>query len=601
MDTPSSVRRLLPPLLVASAVVVSFAPALSAGFTNWDDDINLLNNPFYRGLGLRNLQWMFSTFLMGHYQPLAWLSLGVDYTVWGMAPFGYHLTAVLIHAANGVLLYHVLAALLRLGGGGANPWPAAIGALVYAIHPQRVESVAWITERRDVLCGLFTLLCLRFYLRAVDEERQGRRAGRSYVFSVVCFAGALLSKGLAVMLPLVLVLLDAWPLRRLGPETRRRALAEKIPFFALSLAGGIGMLLAARHIDALQPTASYSLPERAAQASAGLCHYLLKTVWPAGLIPLVRLESPMNPWAPKYVLAMLAVAAVTASAVALRRRAPWALAAWLAYGILVFPILGLVVTGKQLAADRYTYLALLPVSALVAAGLERRWSRPAAACAAAVLVALGAMTFRQAGFWQNSITLWTRQIDLDPGSETAFLNRGQARWDAGDAAGALDDCTRCLEISPGFHKAYNLRGFLRQKKGELAGARADYDRALELNPDHVSTLTNRGDLRRAQGDLQGALEDAEAALRKEAGAGKPRLLRANVLMQLGRPRDALADYDLAAVLRPDDPVTFVGRGQARFVLGDQTGAAEDLRRALLLAPPGWPLRKSVEQLLERLR
>lgn len=223
MEPIPRLRRLIPWLL-AAGTFAAFLPSLSGEFLNWDDDFNFTNNPDYRGLSLGHLKWMATAFVTGHYHPLTWLTLGVDYAIWGMNPLGYHLTSVLIHGACAVLLYFVLETLLRLIGRPGSPWPAFLGAAFYALHPLRVESVTWITERRDVLCGFFSLLCVLAYLRRADEERAGRSGTRWYVLSVVAFGASLLSKALSITLPGALLLLDLYPLGRFGPVSRNRGL-----------------------------------------------------------------------------------------------------------------------------------------------------------------------------------------------------------------------------------------------------------------------------------------------------------------------------------------------------------------------------------------
>jgi len=346
--------RLLPPALIAIVVALAFLPSTANGFTNWDDYLNFRDNPSYRGLGWAQLKWMWSTPFSGHYHPLTWMTLGLDYALWGMAPLGYHLTNVLLHAANSVLLYFVIAAILRQR---APAWPAVAGALLHALHPLRVESVAWVTERRDVLCGFFALLTVLAYLKRVEEDRAGRPSGKWLALACAAFAASLLSKALSIMLPIVLLILDAYPLQRLKPATWQRVLLEKIPFFALSCADAVAMTWAMRQIDAVRAITTYNLPERVAQAVYGLCFYIVKSLWPLGLIPLYRVDVPLNPWQAKYLVPLVAVIATTAALVYYRRRWPAGLVAWASYVVLLIPVLGVAVTGGQVAADRYTYLA----------------------------------------------------------------------------------------------------------------------------------------------------------------------------------------------------------------------------------------------------
>ena len=209
----------LVPALIALVTFAAFLPTLHNQFVNWDDDENFLDNPHYRGLGWTQLRWMWTTFHLGHYIPLTWMTFGLDYRLWGMNPFGYHLTSLLLHAANAVVFFFVVHRILTLAlprpseRGRALAVSAGFAALVFAIHPLRVESVAWATERRDVLSGLFYLVTILVYLRACEGEKRGRRW---YWLAVATFVCALLSKAMVVNLPIVLLILDVYPLRRLG-------------------------------------------------------------------------------------------------------------------------------------------------------------------------------------------------------------------------------------------------------------------------------------------------------------------------------------------------------------------------------------------------
>ena len=256
------ISHLAVPVLLALVSFVVFLPALEAGFVNWDDDQNFLDNPNYRGLGAARLRWMFTTFLMGHYIPLSWVTLGLDYVVWGMKPAGYHLTNLLLHVANAVLFYFMALRLLRASTPGdhadgslALTLGSGFATLLFAVHPLRAESVAWITERRDVLSGLFYLAAVLAYLRYCDGAvSDGSRTRKWYWASLGLFALALLSKAMAVTLPVILLVLDVYPLRRLGGVGGRRPWAssrsvvtEKLPFFVLSLAAGVIALVALAH------------------------------------------------------------------------------------------------------------------------------------------------------------------------------------------------------------------------------------------------------------------------------------------------------------------------------------------------------------------
>src|SRR5262249_35499558 len=277
-DSPSLPRarrehlRWLIPLLVVLATLVSFLPTLRNGFVDWDDPRILLDNPSYRGLGPSQLRWMFRTFHMGHYQPLTWLTYGLDYVLWGMDAFGYHLTSLVVHAANGVLFYLASVRLLSLVAPAARATvegrlAAAFSALLFAIHPLRVESVAWATERRDVVAACFLLSGLLCYLRAAAARKSARAGWLGG--SVARYAAALLSSASGITLPLVLLVLDVFPLRRMtgGPRqwlrfgsASARALWEKVPFAVLALIAAVVALRAQAHAGALRPLHGYGVP-----------------------------------------------------------------------------------------------------------------------------------------------------------------------------------------------------------------------------------------------------------------------------------------------------------------------------------------------------
>jgi tetratricopeptide (TPR) repeat protein len=591
---PRAVPAWAVPAGLALAVVACFLPALSNGFLDWDDDLNLTDNPSYRGLSWRHLRWMFTTVHAGHYQPLTWMTLALDYLLWGMNPAGYHLTSVLLHAANAVLFYLVLLALLGSAGGPAvRRGAAAAGALFFALHPLRVESVAWASERRDVVAGLFWLGTVLAYLRMAREER----AGRWYVASLGCFVLSLLSKAWGITLPVVLLALDWFPLRR-GLRLR-----EKVPYAALAL-GGAALAFAAQHAQpAMRTLAEHGVLQRAAQAAWGLCFYVWKTAVPWRLSPAYLLEAGLDPAAPRYVGSAVAVLAVTGLLVAVRRRWPAGLVAWVCYVATVSPVLGFVQTGPQIAADRYTYLACLPFAALLAAGVRAAAARghPVWAPCAALLLALAALTVRQTGVWRDSRTLWDHALRLDPRNFVAYTNRGVARHAAGDLAGALADYEAALRVNPVHAEARNDRGIVRFARGDADGAIADYSAAIALKPGYADAWENRGVARQAKGDLAGALADYDAAVRLRPGWAKARYSRANVRFATGDAAGALADYTAALEADPGYVEAWNNRASVRRARGDLDGAVADYLRALALLGPDRPERAMIQDNLAAVR
>src|SRR5438445_6572706 len=482
--------RWLAPLLIALVNFAAFLPALQNEFVDWDDQRNFLENPHYRGLGWTQLRWMWTTHL-GHYIPLTWMTLGLDYLLWGMNPVGYHLTSLLLHVTNAVVFSFVVRRLLARAlpspseHGYALAVSSGVAALVFAIHPLRVESVAWVTERRDVLSGLFYLVAILLYLLACEGGARGRGW---YWLSVAVFVGALLSKSMVVNLPVVLVILDVYPLRRLGgsigwrSEPARRVYVEKIPFVLLAAAASAIAVMAQSSVHAVASLAQLSVPGRVAISTYGLSFYLWKMVVPVNLSPVYELRPPVNPWATPFLLSYGVVLALTAIALALRRRVPGLPAAWVAYIVVLLPVLGIFQSGPQIAADRYTYLAGLGWAILGGAGLLSCWrssrrsktGTPAtwllAGIAFCVVVGLGVLTWSQAKVWRDSERLWAHTLAIDPDSPLAQNNFGYELYRQGKLAEAIEHYRQALRLKPDYAVAHANRGLALFHHGELAEA-----------------------------------------------------------------------------------------------------------------------------------
>src|SRR2546426_312479 len=512
------------PLVIAFSTFAAFLPTLQNQFVSWDDDKNFLENPHYRGLGWTHLHWMWTTH-QGHYIPLTWMTLGLDYLLWGMNPVGYHLTNLLLHAANAVVFFFVVRRLLTRAlsspseRGHALAVSAGFAALVFAIHPLRVESVAWATERRDVLSGLFYLLTILVYLQACERGERGRGW---YWAAIGLFAGALLSKSMAVNLPVVLVILDVYPLRRLsGPigwrsESARRVYVEKIPFVLLAAAASAIAVIAQSSVHAAVSLAKLSVPGRLAVSAYGLSFYLWKMVVPVNLSPLYELPPTVNPGAMPFILSYGLVLATTAIVLALRRRVPGLLAAWLAYSVVLSPILGIFQSGPQLAADRYSYLAGLGWAILAGAGLLSYWRRPPllfTGLSACVLLGLGILAWNQVQVWHDSEKLWTHSLATYPQSSIAEHNLGIVRADQGKLTEASEHYRRALQITPEYANPHNNLGTVLAQQGKLAEASDHFRQALRLKPDYADAHYNWGNVLAQQGKLTEASDHFRQALR----------------------------------------------------------------------------------------
>jgi len=445
--------------------LVVLAPALWNDFV-WDDYFNIVSNANYRGLGPEQLRWMFTNTLLSHWIPVTWLTFALDYLVWGMHPAGYHLTNLLLHAANAWLVALIAWRLIIVAAPAGGPTSAVLGATVaslfFSIHPLRAESVAWVTERRDVLSGLFFLIAVLAYLRAHEPDRD--RPGRWLTISVAAFQLGVLAKSIVVTLPAILIILDLFPLRRLDTRphqwlraANRRVLLEKLPFLPLA---AFGSFVATSVIGRANEFTPLSLVERLTISAHSFWFYAWKTLLPLGLSPLYELPTVVDPHDGRFVIAILGIAGLTVLVVALARRWPGGLAAWLAYLVLIVPVSGMAHTGVQLVADRYSYLSCLPwailfggsvcatMRAYAAGALSARWFRVVLTVAAVWLVTLAVLSARQVQVWRDSETLWTHATSLDPACFVCQHNVGAALVQRGATPEGILHLERAVALRP---------------------------------------------------------------------------------------------------------------------------------------------------------
>lgn len=477
-------------------------------------------------------------------------------------------------------MYLVASKVFRIAGATAacRPDAALLAALLFAIHPLRVESVAWATERRDVLSAFFLLVSFLAWLGLRAPEASAHHApGRWYFVALLSFVLSLLSKAWGITFPAVLLVLDAWPLRRFergspGYAPPGRLLLEKLPFAALALPAAILAALAQRSTGSMPGLAEFSPWQRVMLAGYGLCFYLRKSLWPTRLSPIYLFDPNLDPAEPVFVFSAVLVVAAAVLLWVLRRRWPAGIAAFLCYAVLASPVLGLAQTGIQIAADRYSYVSCIPLSLLVGAGFGRQPSATATgkglgALAFGLLATLGVLTWRQTFIWRDSLALWNQVIALEPDHWYALQARGHAWVEAGDLHRALTDLDAAIPLNPRFPNSYLNRGSVRAALGDVEGAIGDWNRAVALNPRLVEAYIKRGMMRLMRlGDPTGAVGDFREALRLE-------------------PTSYLAWYDLATAYERLDRLD---------------AAIDSYRRALAAAPSQWGGRKAVEQALAEL-
>ena len=571
--------------------------------------------PHYRGLGWTQLKWMFGGKSTDFYMPLTWVTYGLDYTLWGMNPAGYHLTSLVLHALNACVFYFVALRLLLLARGSTPAGEvtlragAALAALLFSLHPLRVESVVWATERRDVLSGLFYLLAILAYLRCLDPDVARRPRGRAWYWGAVAAGlAALLSKPMAVSLPVILVLLDFYPLKRLGvapnswlAPAARRVWLEKLPFILLSAAtsaltlravGALNELLTRDDPTVLPPT---SWPGRLAVSAYALAFYLWKTVLPWNLSTLYEQPVPLDPTAWPFMVSAAVVLAVSIVALVVSRRWPALLTVWVAYVAVLLPVLGIVGVQTLIAADRYTYLACLGwtllaggllVSAveLHAAGrLGRRTMTLVAPAVLAVPIVLGALAWTQARVWRNSETLWAHTVAVTPSARAQF-NWGVYLRNEGRSAEAVPHLREAVRLRSEYPAAHHQLGAALATNGELEAAVDEYREALRTAPRAANVHVDLGVALRSLGETTEAAAHFREALRLYPGYARAHFNLALILAAQSRWDDAVEHFRQGLRADPRNPDMENNLGILLVQLGRPDEASHHFRRAVDLDP-----------------
>jgi tetratricopeptide (TPR) repeat protein len=620
-STPREAPRWLP-ALVFFLTLVCFLPAMSGTFLNWDDNVNFQDNPSFRGgSAWERARTALTSTLFGHYIPLTRLSWSLNHALGGMKPWGYHLANLLLHAGNAALAYLVARRLLEAGAGrrgleGQRPYDLSIGAVVAALfwglHPLRVEPVAWITGRADVLCGTFVLLATWLYLKAVEGEGTAARPG-PLVASAVALAAAILSKGVAVTLPAVLLVLDVYPLRRLARGGLGRLLREKVALISVSVAGAIVIAIALKQGAQLTRPDSYGAIARVAVAAYSFCIYPLRSLWPMSLSPLYEMPSQMSLSEPRFGLALVASALVTALLILARRRWPAGLATWVCCAIMLAPTSVALRLGADLAPDRYSYLPALPISMLLGGAVV--WiartvrssvgGRRALAVGAGLVIGLGmagfaAITWVQVQIWHDDLRLWQRAVDVDPESPTAASNLGSALRARGRLAEAAQSSERGLRLKPDFPEAHLNLALIRAAQGRSADAEQLFRRTLELRPRSAPAHLGLAATLEGQGRLDEALQEFRAAIEIEPRSAGAHNGLGVALARSGRIREARPEFAEAVRLDPGSAEAQNNLGLALVQTGQAAEAVAHFQAAVAAAPEFGEARQNLERTLRLL-
>ena len=592
-----------------------YAPVLGHGFIDYDDDLYVTANPMVlQGLNWHGLVWALTTGQSPYWHPLTWLSHMVDCSLFGVDPAGHHAVSALLHAANTILLFLVLR---RMTG---TVWRSAIAAALFGWHPLRVESVAWVAERKDVLSTFFFLWTIWAYVRYVEEsEAQNSKFKIFYGLSLLFFAGGLMSKPMVVTLPFVLLLLDYWPLERFRPNLRRRLVMEKLPFLALSAASCIVTYFLQEDVGAV--TQFIPVFYRAENALLSYGRYLGRMLWPAHLAVIYPYskEVPRFDWC-AYLFLLLA--AITWLVLKYRKQR-YLVTGWLWYLGTLVPVIGLVQSGQQSSADRFTYIPLIGIFLMIvwgAADLVRMWRLPAwmpVLGAALVLTACAAVTEMQLDYWTDSETLFHRTLDVTTDNEAAWECLGVYYLKQGEEENAVRCFTKSLTIAPDNDGAwYNLGTYywrhgrneeayrcftesLRFKQRPAAvyhvglalkalhrplEATPFFARTVELQPNFIPARMSLADNLSDIGKNEEAGRQYLEVLRQDPSQVEAHCNLAYVLAAQGRKAEAMTELQQALRLRPSDAFSHCNLGNLLMEQGKLDQAAGEYRSALRFRP-----------------
>ncbi len=549
-------------LLLALLTLLIYLPATHYGFSRFDDsDYVTENHVVQNGLTWAGVRWAFVTWHASNWHPLTWLSHMLDCQLFGLNAGAHHFVNILLHAANAALLF------VLIGRSTRALWPSAFVAALFAWHPLRVESVAWIAERKDVLSTLFALLTLLAYVKAVtDAKEQGKGAALyrlpSYWLALLCFTLAMLAKPMVVTLPFVMLLMDYWPLQRMADGRQpmanvRRLLIEKLPFFLLAAFSCVITFLAQHHGGMVVPLDQMSLDYRLENVPLAYLRYLQKMIWPvhlAILYPLPRAFAPLP-----VVMAVAALLSVTVTAWVMRKRSPYGLTGWLWFLGTLVPVIGLVQVGRVAMSDRYSYFPLVGIFIVIAFtvqdGIRRFQLRPIIPAVGAALVLAGCvlLTEKQLSYWRDDVTLFSHAVNVTKDNEPAHLCLGLSYEAIGQNADALKEYRIGLKLNPSRIKTYNY----------IAAMLADFGQTNE------------------------ALNTLEEGLRIDPKDGLTHNRFARLLAESGHTNEALAEFEAALQINPKDTATLNDLGIYQVKLGRFDEGMKNFAEAARLDPADW--------------
>ena len=595
MNLSSDRQRLIVYVVLIALSLFVFSQVGQFDFITFDDPVYVVDNPSIQsGFTMDGVIWAFGTIHAEFWHPLTWLSLMLDYQLFGLNAGGYHITNLMLHILSTLMLFWLLH---RMTGA---VWRSAFVAALFAIHPLHVETVVWIAKRKDVLSAFFWMLTLCLYVYYTEKPVIKR-----YLFVFLSFACALMSKPMAVTLPVIMIVLDYWPLKRFASKKENPVfwqVKEKLRFFMLSAVFSLITIFA--QYDKYIKHAETSFDSRLANAPVSLTTYLAKTLWPYDLAVFYPFSYQLPAWQTAGSIAL--ILAISVAVILAAKRLPYLLVGWLWYVLAVLPVLDIFRSSARAMSDNYTYLPAVGLYVMAAWGIpdlfcqkqiRRKILWPAGIAVAAMLSVLA---WQQCSYWQNSFKLFNHALHVTKDNYLAYNQRGNVYSKSQQYPPAIADFNEAIRIKPDYAFAFNNRGNTYLQLGRYQQAISDYSEAIRLNPDYARAYYNRGFTYGIHmGRYQRAIDDLNEAIRREPDAPDIHLTRGIVYSNLGGQELACLDYQkacdlgncklldmalgkgecLAADLQPHDSgyyhnsgISYFKRGQYRIALGYFTHA-----------------------------
>jgi tetratricopeptide (TPR) repeat protein len=585
---------LLPGILLAMMTIVLYWSVQSFDFV-YDDHLYVLSNKqVQNGLTLDGIRWSFTSFYAGNWHPLTWISHMADVELYGLQAGGHHWTSVLIHAASVLLLFFILSCLTH------SLWASGFAAALFAVHPLHVESVAWVSERKDVLCGFFWILTIGTYTHYVKSPTL-----RRYLLVLGSFILGLLSKAMIVTLPFVLLLLDYWPLHRYAsPETAfdrlllpgkrsgrlaaLRLIVEKSPMLVLVAALAVATVLAQQQIGALWSLEKMPLDARIANAVVSYAEYIGKTIFPVNLSILYPHAGMPPAW--KIAASLLLLSSITWFAFRKAREFPFLIVGWMWYLGTLVPVIGLVQVGPQSMADRYVYLPLIGIFIVIAWGMESllatriSFRKGFLISSSVILLIYCFVAHSQIGIWRNSVTLFEHALFVEAVNPIARYNIGAHYLEKGDCKEAVPHFLAAIEMKKDFAYAFYGLGVCSARTNDAEEALQYFTKAITIDPQSTRPRIDRGFLLMQRGHNDEAMADFSAVLRMDPVNESAHGTMGIMFIQQGRATDA--EVHLSEVIRvnPRSAEAHNNMGIVRSMQGRTDDAVVCFEKATVLEP-----------------